>query len=119
VGHGLRKSTRLLTSQFLSGRQTGRFIKEIPLPTKTYDRNVLSGQALIANDDRTVIQYTNIRRASPQITDISFAELKQLHAIAAGLVNGQVGGARAEFTAVQWQRYAESLEIELPVRQVS
>ena len=89
------------------------------MPTRTYDRNVLRGQALIANDDRTVVQYTNIRRASPQITDISLVELKQLHAIAAGLVNGQVGGPKAEFSAAQWLRYAESLAIELPAKQVS
>ena len=88
------------------------------MSTKTYDRNVLRGQALIANVDRTVVQYINIRRASPQITDISFEELKQLHTVAAGLVNGQIGGPRAEFSAVQWTRYAEGLASGIPENQV-
>ena len=83
---------------------------------KTYDRNILMNEALIASADRSIIQYVHIKDASRTIDIISFEELRELHTIAVTKLDGQLGKPKAEFAAIQWTRYAHGITAKMKSR---
>ena len=84
---------------------------------KTYDRNILRNEALIANADRSIIQYVHIKDAASIIDVISFDELRKLHTVAVTKFNGRLGRPRAEFAAIQWTRYAKGITAKMKTKQ--
>lgn len=75
--------------------------------TKTYDRNLIKGLALIADEDYLRVRYVPLFGASSLVEDISFNALRGLHQAAYGLV----GEANPDFNPSEWVRYSEHLEL--------
>jgi len=83
---------------------------------KTYDRNILRNEALVASADRSIIQYVHIKDAASTIDIVSFDELRKLHTVAATRFDGQLNRPKAEFAAIQWTRYAHGITAKMKSR---
>lgn len=77
--------------------------------TRTYDRNVTKGLALIADEAFVKVRYVHIAMASAVIEDVSFKTLRGLHQAA----YGKIGEANPDFDPPQWVRYSEHLALNL------
>ncbi len=71
--------------------------------TRTYDRNVLRGQALIANEDYTNVRYTNIWSASTVIEQVDLPTLQILHYVA----NRAISKNNNEVKVSEWSRFSQ------------
>ena len=77
------------------------------MKTKTYDRNVAKGLALIADESYAKVRYVSILAASTLVEDASFKMLRSLHQVA----YGSVGELDPDFDASEWSRFSEHLKL--------
>lgn len=54
---------------------------------KTYDRNVIKGLALVADEHYSKVRYVSIIAASTLVEDVSLSMLKRLHQAAHGVIS--------------------------------
>ncbi len=77
------------------------------MKTRTYDRNVAKGLALIADENYNKVRYVSILAASTLVEDTSFKMLRSLHQVA----HGTVGELNPDFDASEWSRFSENLKL--------
>lgn len=71
----------------------------------TYDRNIVKSIALVAEPGYINPRYINLAEADQDMEDANYFQLRQMHTLASGIIDGQVTNPTPGFAAEEWLNY--------------
>ncbi len=73
----------------------------------TYDINTSKGLALVAEQGCINPRYVSVEEAISTVTAASYFQLRQMHSLASGIIDGTVATREPGFAADEWQQYGQ------------